>query len=58
MTLFLATGLEEIADHEPDPEERIELVRWPLADLDGAIEECADSKTLIGLLLLARARCG
>jgi ADP-ribose pyrophosphatase len=52
VTLFLATGLEAIPDHEPDPEERIELVKWPLADVDGAIAECADSKTLIGLLLL------
>ena len=55
VTLFVATGLERIPDHEPDPEERIELVRWPLADLDGAIDACADSKTLIGLLLLRRS---
>jgi ADP-ribose pyrophosphatase len=52
LTIFLATGLEEVADHEPHPEERIEIVPWPLADLDGAIDECVDSKTLIGLLLL------
>ena len=55
VTLYLATGLEEIPGHEPDPEERLELVRWPLADLDAAIEECADSKTLIGLLLLRQS---
>ena len=55
VTLFVATGLEEIAGHEPDPEERLELVRWPLADIDGAIAECADSKTLIGMLLLRRS---
>lgn len=55
VTLYLATGLEEIPGHEPDPEERLELVRWPLADLDGAIDACADSKTLIGLLFLRRA---
>jgi 8-oxo-dGTP pyrophosphatase MutT (NUDIX family) len=51
VTLFLATGLERVADHEPDPEERIEIVAWPLAELDGAIAGCEDSKTLIGLLL-------
>ncbi len=51
MTLFLATDLDPIEDYEPDPEERIEIVRWPLADLDGAIAECEDSKILIGLLL-------
>ena len=55
VTLYLATGLEDIPGHEPDPEERLELVRWPLADLDAAIEECADSKTLIGLLLLRQS---
>jgi ADP-ribose pyrophosphatase len=51
MTLFLATGLED-AEHDPDPEERIEIVAWPLAELDAAIEQCFDSKSLIGLLLL------
>ena len=52
MTLFVATGLEPVPDHRPDPEERIEVVAWPLADLDGAIDECEDSKSLIGMLLL------
>jgi 8-oxo-dGTP pyrophosphatase MutT (NUDIX family) len=51
VTLFVATGLEPACDHEPDPEERIEVVAWPLDDLDPAIAECEDSKTLIGLLL-------
>ena len=55
VTLYVATGLEEIPDHEPDPEERIELVPWPLADLDRAIDECFDSKSLIGLLLLRQS---
>ena len=49
--LFEATGLSQVA-HEPDPEERIEIVEWPLGDLDGAIAECRDSKSLIGLMLL------
>jgi ADP-ribose pyrophosphatase len=52
VTVFLATGLEEVSDHEPDPEERIEIVEWRLAKLDEAIEECIDAKSLIGLLLL------
>ncbi len=51
VTLFVATGLERVADHEPDPEERIEIIAWPLAELDAAIAECEDSKSLIGLLL-------
>jgi hypothetical protein len=31
-------------------------VRWPLADLDAAIDVTVDAKTLIGLLWLRRAR--
>jgi ADP-ribose pyrophosphatase len=34
--------------------ERIENVAWPLAELDGAIAESRDAKTLIGLMWLAR----
>jgi len=49
--VFLATGLREV-DREPDPGERIEVVRWPLEDLDGAIAACRDAKSLIGLMLL------
>jgi len=59
VTLFFATGLEPVDGHEPIAEERIEVVRWPLAELDAAIEECADSKSIIGLLLLReRLRSG
>jgi ADP-ribose pyrophosphatase len=52
VTLFLATGLERVDGHAPDPAERIEIVPWPLADLDGAIDACADAKSLVGMLLL------
>jgi ADP-ribose pyrophosphatase len=51
--LFLATGLEEGAS-SPDTDEELEVVRVPLADVPGLIAECRDSKTLIGLMLLAR----
>lgn len=51
VTVFEATGLADV-EHEPDSEERIEIVAWPLAELDAAIAECADSKSLIGMLLL------
>jgi 8-oxo-dGTP pyrophosphatase MutT (NUDIX family) len=54
--LYLATGLREVRKPETEEDERIEIVRWPLADLDGAIDACVDAKTLIGLLLLRRAR--
>ena len=49
--VYLATGLSE-RHAEAEDNERIELVRWPLADLDGAIEATRDAKTLIGLLWL------
>ena len=57
VTVFLATGLAE-ADAEPDPEERLEVVEWPLAQLDAAIDACRDSKSLVGLLLFRRMREG
>jgi 8-oxo-dGTP pyrophosphatase MutT (NUDIX family) len=51
--LFAATGLSE--EHADSGEqERIEVVRWPLRDLDGALAECQDAKTLIALYWLAR----
>jgi 8-oxo-dGTP pyrophosphatase MutT (NUDIX family) len=49
LTLFEATGLSP-ASAEADEDERIEIVRWPLAELDRAIAEIGDAKTLIGLL--------
>jgi 8-oxo-dGTP pyrophosphatase MutT (NUDIX family) len=51
VTVFEATDLADV-EHEPDPAERIEIVPWPLVELDTAIAECADSKSLIGMLLL------
>jgi ADP-ribose pyrophosphatase len=53
--VYLATGLSDV-EHEPDAEERIEIVAWPLADLDAAIEECVDAKSLVGLLLFRDLR--
>jgi ADP-ribose pyrophosphatase len=56
VTIFEATGLSEVDDFEPDPEERIEIVKWPLEDLDGAINACHDSKSLIALHMLHAKR--
>lgn len=39
---------------ETEENERIEIVPWPLAQLEQAIAESRDAKTLIGLLWLAR----
>ena len=49
--VFLATGLRKVGGVE----EGIELVPWPLSDLDGLIDGNADASTLIGLLWLRRA---
>jgi len=54
--LVYATALREDPDAEPDPGERIEVVRWPLADLDGALAATKDAKTIIGLMLLREMR--
>jgi ADP-ribose pyrophosphatase len=51
--LFLATDLYEHSASSGE-NERIEVVPWPLSELDRAIEECSDAKTLIGLIWLAR----
>ena len=54
LELFYASGLSDVPQPEVDEDERIEIVPWPLADIDGAIAACQDAKTLIGLLLLQR----
>jgi 8-oxo-dGTP pyrophosphatase MutT (NUDIX family) len=53
--LFHATGLSD-ARAEAEHNERIEVVRWPLADLDGAIAATRDAKTLIALQWLKADR--
>lgn len=49
--VYRATGLSE-RHADSGENERIELVAWPLGDLDGAIATVKDAKTIIGLLLL------
>ncbi len=53
--VFLAEGLSD-AEADSGEDERIEIVAWPLADLDGAIAAVHDSKTLIGLMALRERR--
>ena len=50
MHLFLATGLHD-ASLDADENERIEIERVPLAELDDLIARVEDSKSLVGLLL-------
>jgi len=54
---FLATDLSPVA-HEPIPEEEIEVVPVPLAQLDEVIARVHDAKSLIGLLRLRAMRGG
>lgn len=49
MHLFCAWDLSD-ATADSGEDERIELVRWPIADIDGAIAATEDGKTLIALL--------
>jgi ADP-ribose diphosphatase len=53
--LFIATGLEE-GDASPEGTEEIEVVRVPLAEVPGLLDDVEDAKTLAGLLLLLRRR--
>ena len=46
--VFHATGLSD-RSAESGEHERIEIVRWPLDDIDGALAATRDSKTIIGL---------
>ena len=53
--LFHATDLSD-AQADAEHNERIEIVRWPLSDLEGAIDATRDAKTLIALLWLKASR--
>jgi ADP-ribose pyrophosphatase len=55
--LYLATDLSGATDGaKAEEDERIEIVPWPLDDLDAALAECQDSKSLIAMLWLKAAR--
>jgi ADP-ribose pyrophosphatase len=55
ITLYAATGLTDAhGGPAPEDDEHIEVVAWPLADIEGAIATTNDAKTLVGLLWLAR----
>jgi ADP-ribose pyrophosphatase len=53
--IFVATSLTEVGAH-PSDDERIEVVKVPLDELDAAIEACVDAKSLVGLLLFRELR--
>ena len=53
--VYVATDLHD-ASAEAEEEERLEVVAWPLAELDRAITDCRDSKSLVGMLLFRELR--
>jgi ADP-ribose pyrophosphatase len=53
MTLFLADGVEA-GDPRPEADEELELVRWPVDEIEARLGEIEDAKTLTGLLLYLR----
>ena len=53
MTLFLATVLDE-GETDPDENEDVRIVRYPVADIPSLLGELEDLKTLAGLLLYLR----
>lgn len=55
MHVFLAELLET-GKPSPQGDEKVELVRWSVADVAGRLREIEDAKTLAGLLLLLRTR--
>ena len=50
MTLFAAEGVAR-GEASPAEDEELELVRWPLAEVEHRLGEIEDAKTLAGLLL-------
>jgi ADP-ribose pyrophosphatase len=55
MHLFFAEGLEG-GEPTPDEDEVVELVRWPVDQVERHLAEIEDAKTLAGLLLYLRDR--
>jgi ADP-ribose pyrophosphatase len=54
MHLFAAEGVER-GEAAPAEDEELELVRWPVAEIDLRLGQIEDAKTLAGLLLYFRS---
>ncbi len=54
MHVFLAEELEP-GEAEPDEDEDVEIVRWPVAEIPDRLGELEDAKTIAGLLLYLRS---
>jgi ADP-ribose pyrophosphatase len=56
LTVFVAEGVEADGKQNLDEGEQVELVRWPVSELESQLGELEDAKTLAGLLLYLRLR--
>jgi ADP-ribose pyrophosphatase len=56
MTLFVADGVDADGQTNPDDDEDIEIVRWPVSQIESRLGEIEDAKTLAGLLVYLRLR--
>jgi ADP-ribose pyrophosphatase len=54
MHVFAAEGVER-GEASPADDEQLELVRWPVAEIEQRLHEIEDAKTLAGLLLYLSA---
>jgi ADP-ribose pyrophosphatase len=55
MHVYLAEGVEA-GEADPDEDENVELVHWPVEELESRLGEVEDAKTLAGLLLFLHRR--
>ena len=53
MHVYMAEGVER-GEASPADDEELELVRWPVAEIEQRLHEIEDAKTLVGLLLYLR----
>ena len=57
MHVFLAEGFE-LGAADPDEDEALEVVRWPVSEIGERLGEIEDAKTLAGLLLFLLVQRG
>jgi len=54
MHLYLAEGVTQ-GEAEPMDDEELEVVRWPVGEIEARLGEIEDAKTLVGLMLYLRS---
>src|SRR3954470_14174006 len=54
--VYLASQVYDVDQQDSGEDERIDVVTWPLSDLDGLVDALVDAKSLIGVLELRRRR--